>query len=231
MAKLIYSAITSADGYVEDAAGRFDWAAPGEELLCFVNDLERPVRTYLYGRRMYETMLYWETAHTVRRPAAFRPGVHQHLAGSRQDRVLKDTRISVERQNTDRTDLRSRHGPAPEVGHRARPDCRGCRPGRAGHHGRAGRRTAAAPGSRHRRRWQASAPQQCPLGSGTAGHPAVRKRCCLPQVPSQVSVITSRVSQADHCARIGHPTVTPPSASQTQLMLRCGCPRRSPRSV
>ena len=65
MAKLIYSAITSADGYVEDAAGRFDWAAPGEELLCFVNDLERPVGTYLYGRRMYETMLYWETAHTV----------------------------------------------------------------------------------------------------------------------------------------------------------------------
>ena len=65
MARLIYSAITSADGYVEDAAGRFDWAAPGEELLCFVNDLERPVRTYLYGRRMYETMLYWETAGTV----------------------------------------------------------------------------------------------------------------------------------------------------------------------
>ncbi len=65
MAKLIYSAIASADGYVEDTAGSFDWAAPGEELLCFVNDLERPVGTYLYGRRMYETMLYWETAHTV----------------------------------------------------------------------------------------------------------------------------------------------------------------------
>ena len=65
MARLIYSAIASADGYVEDAAGSFDWAAPGEELLCFVNDLERPVGTYLYGRRMYETMLYWETAHTV----------------------------------------------------------------------------------------------------------------------------------------------------------------------
>jgi dihydrofolate reductase len=65
MARLIYSAIASADGYVEDAAGCFDWAAPDEELLCFVNDLERPVGTYLYGRRMYETMLYWETAHTV----------------------------------------------------------------------------------------------------------------------------------------------------------------------
>ena len=65
MAKLIYSAIASADGYTEDAAGSFDWAAPDEELLSFVNDLERPVGTYLYGRRMYETMLYWETAHTA----------------------------------------------------------------------------------------------------------------------------------------------------------------------
>jgi dihydrofolate reductase len=65
MARLIYSAIASADGYVEDAAGSFDWAAPDEELHCFVNDLERPVGTYLYGRRMYQTMLYWETAHTV----------------------------------------------------------------------------------------------------------------------------------------------------------------------
>ena len=65
MAKLIYSAIASADGYVEDATGRFDWAAPDEQVHRFVNDLERPVGTYLYGRRMYETMLYWETAHTV----------------------------------------------------------------------------------------------------------------------------------------------------------------------
>ena len=65
MAMLIYSAIASADGYTEDAAGSFDWAAPDEELLRFVNDLERPVGTYLYGRRMYETMLYWETADTV----------------------------------------------------------------------------------------------------------------------------------------------------------------------
>ena len=65
MARLIYSAIASADGYVEDAAGSFDWAAPDEELLCFVNELERPVGTYFYGRRMYHTMLYWETAHTV----------------------------------------------------------------------------------------------------------------------------------------------------------------------
>ena len=64
MARLIYSAITSLDGYVADANGGFDWARPDEEVHRFVNDLERPVGTYLYGRRMYETMVYWETAGT-----------------------------------------------------------------------------------------------------------------------------------------------------------------------
>lgn len=62
MAKLIYSAIASLDGYVEDIQGTFDWAAPDEEVLTFVNDCERDVGTYLYGRRMYETMVFWETA-------------------------------------------------------------------------------------------------------------------------------------------------------------------------
>lgn len=68
MARLIYSAIASADGFVEDAGGSFDWAAPDEELLGFVNELERPVGTYLYGRRMYETMRYWETADLTGEP-------------------------------------------------------------------------------------------------------------------------------------------------------------------
>jgi dihydrofolate reductase len=65
MAKLIYSAIASADLYVEDATGSFEWASPDEEVFRFVNELERPVGTHLYGRRMYQTMLYWETAHAV----------------------------------------------------------------------------------------------------------------------------------------------------------------------
>ena len=64
MAKLIYSAIASLDGYVEDKTGNFDWAAPDAEVHAFVNDLERPIGTYLYGRRMYETMGYWETVAT-----------------------------------------------------------------------------------------------------------------------------------------------------------------------
>jgi dihydrofolate reductase len=65
MAKLIYSAITSLDGYVADEDGNFDWAAPDEEVHSFVNDLERSVGTYLYGRRIYEVMVYWETALTL----------------------------------------------------------------------------------------------------------------------------------------------------------------------
>jgi dihydrofolate reductase len=64
MAKLIYSSIASLDGYVADEQGNFDWAAPDEELHWFVNDLERPIGTYLYGRRMYEVMVAWEHAET-----------------------------------------------------------------------------------------------------------------------------------------------------------------------
>jgi dihydrofolate reductase len=61
MARLIYSAIASLDGYINDADGRFDWLAPDEEVHAFVNDCERPIGTYLYGRRMYDVMAAWQT--------------------------------------------------------------------------------------------------------------------------------------------------------------------------
>jgi dihydrofolate reductase len=70
VAKLIYSAITSLDGYVEDQHGGFEWSAPDAEVHAFVNDLERPIGTYLYGRRMYETMVYWETLGLDSEPSA-----------------------------------------------------------------------------------------------------------------------------------------------------------------
>jgi dihydrofolate reductase len=63
MAKLIYSAITSLDGYVADEDGKFDWGVPDTEVMAFLNGIERPLGTYLYGRRMYEVMAGWETAH------------------------------------------------------------------------------------------------------------------------------------------------------------------------
>ena len=61
MAKLIYVSNVSLDGYTEDAHGNFNWTAPDDELFAFITDLVRPVGTYLYGRRMYETMAVWET--------------------------------------------------------------------------------------------------------------------------------------------------------------------------
>jgi dihydrofolate reductase len=82
MAKLIYIAITSLDGYVEDEGGTFDWAVPDEEVHTFVNDLLRPVGTYLYGRRMYETMIGWEIMDTAR-PGAVHAGLCGDLAGGR----------------------------------------------------------------------------------------------------------------------------------------------------
>jgi dihydrofolate reductase len=65
MAKLIYLAIASLDGYVADKDGNFDWAVPDEEVHAFINNLDRSVGTYLYGRRMYETMVGWETDPTL----------------------------------------------------------------------------------------------------------------------------------------------------------------------
>lgn len=73
MAKLIYSSICSLDGYVADLDGDFGWAAPDEEVHAFVNEIERPIGTYLYGRRMYETMAFWETGGAEEhQPAAVR---------------------------------------------------------------------------------------------------------------------------------------------------------------
>lgn len=66
MAKLIYSMLTSLDGSTEDQHGKFGWGAPeDEEVHSYINELASPLGTYLYGRRMYETMVYWETAHTM----------------------------------------------------------------------------------------------------------------------------------------------------------------------
>jgi dihydrofolate reductase len=68
MADLIYTAIASLDGYVNDVAGNFDWAEPSDEVHAFVNDLERLIGTYLYGRRLYEVMAYWQTVELEGQP-------------------------------------------------------------------------------------------------------------------------------------------------------------------
>jgi hypothetical protein len=104
MAKLIYAAIASRDGYVEDEEGRFDSAAPDDEVHAFVNDLERPIGTHLYGRRMYETMVFWETVSTE----AEQPAVIRDFAGiwraaekivySRALQTVSSARTRIERE-------------------------------------------------------------------------------------------------------------------------------------
>jgi dihydrofolate reductase len=75
MARLIYAMNTSLDGYVSDHDGKFEWAAPTPELFAAINELERPIGTYLYGRHLYETMAVWDTAHLEAGGPAFTPGL------------------------------------------------------------------------------------------------------------------------------------------------------------
>lgn len=61
MAKLIYITNVSVDGHIEDEHGSFDWTEPADDVFAFITDLVRPLGTYLYGRRIYDTMAVWET--------------------------------------------------------------------------------------------------------------------------------------------------------------------------
>jgi dihydrofolate reductase len=104
MAKLIYSAIASLDGYVEDEQGKFEWAAPDAEVLAFVNDLERPIATFLYGRPMYEKMVFWETASTgADQPAGVRDFAEiwrgaDKIVYSRTLETVSSARTRIERE-------------------------------------------------------------------------------------------------------------------------------------
>jgi dihydrofolate reductase len=119
MAKLLYVLNVSLDGYIADEDGKFDWAAPGEEFFSFLNDLVRPVGTYLYGRRLYELMQVWETdpAAAAQSPAA---GEFAEIWQS-ADKVVYSRTLAggLHHQDADRAGLRPRSGPAPEGGSRA----------------------------------------------------------------------------------------------------------------
>jgi dihydrofolate reductase len=102
VARLIYAAIASLDGYIADAAGNFDWAVPDEEVHAFVNELERRVGTYLYGRRMYETMAGWESMDTSDSSPAVREFARLWRAAdkivySRTLKAVSTTRTRLER--------------------------------------------------------------------------------------------------------------------------------------
>jgi dihydrofolate reductase len=103
MAKLIYAPIASLDGYVEDEEGRFDWATPDEEVFGFVNEFERPIGTHLYGRRMYETMMSWETTSTEAEPAVIRDFAEiwraaDKIVYSRALQTVSSARTRIERE-------------------------------------------------------------------------------------------------------------------------------------
>src|SRR5437764_12046446 len=100
MARLIYSSIASVDGYIADQDGRFDWAAPDEEVHAFVNDLERPVGTYLLGRIRHDGLLGEPAG--PRQGAAGVPGLRGDLAVGRQGRVLEVAASGLQREDPHR---------------------------------------------------------------------------------------------------------------------------------
>jgi dihydrofolate reductase len=103
MGSLIYSAITSLDGYIADEHGKFDWGEPDEEVHAFVNDLERSIGIHLYGRRLYEVMTAWETLNTENQPAHIRDFAEiwqaaEKIVYSRSLESVSTARTRIERE-------------------------------------------------------------------------------------------------------------------------------------
>ena len=102
MGKLIYSTLTSLDGYIADQDGNFDWAEPDQEVHAFINELEGPVGTYLYGRRMYEVMVAWETLDLADQPPHMRDYAEiwraaDKIVYSKTLETVSSTRTRIER--------------------------------------------------------------------------------------------------------------------------------------
>ena len=130
MAKLIYSSIASVDEYVADEQGNFDWAAPDNEVHAFVNDLERPVGTYLYGRRMYAVMVAWETMPTEDEPTVIRDYAEIWRA---TDKIVFST--TLDNASSDKTRIERSFDPdvVRQLKHSARRDLSVGGPGLAAH--------------------------------------------------------------------------------------------------
>ena len=108
---LVYSALASLDGYIADADGRFEWAAPDAEVHAFVNDLERGVGTMLLGRRMYEVLAVWETMDD---PEPEMRDFAQIWRAADKVVYSRDAGGRLQRAHADRARVRSRGGPAHE---------------------------------------------------------------------------------------------------------------------
>src|ERR1700730_733504 len=118
MSKLIYITNTSLDGYVEDETGAFDWVI-ADQVHAFITELVRPVGTYLYGRRLYETMAYWDAAVIEGYPRET-PRLRTDLAEGREDRLFTNADRCYDTQDACRAGLRRRGYSEPQAGIGAR---------------------------------------------------------------------------------------------------------------
>ncbi len=172
MAKLIYSAIASLDGYIADEDGSFDWAMPDEEVHAFINDLIRPVGTYLYGRRKYEMMVGWETDPALAEQSPLMRDFAEiwkaadKVVYSRTLEAVSTSKTRMERDFDPETvrQLKASTGP-----HRERSRSRHPRVS-----GRAGGRVRPVPGARRGGGRQAGPPRGRPRGARTAGRATFR---------------------------------------------------------
>ena len=183
MARLIYSAIASLDGYVADEQGKFDWLAPDEEMHAFVNDLERPVGTHLYGRRMYEVMVAWETMETAGEPDVIRDFAEiwwaaDKIVYSRSLDAVASERTRIEREFEPETVRQMKAIDAARHLDR-RPGA-----GRAGAGRRAGGRVPSVPGASVDGRRHPGAAGRSGAAPGVAGRAPVRKRRRVPALRS-----------------------------------------------
>ncbi len=188
MVDLIYSMITSLDGFVADADADVGWAEPDEEQLTAINDLERRVGTYLYGRRMYEMLAVWETDPSL---ADASPANADYAAiWQAADKVVYSTTLDVPTTARTRIEpafcLRRRGGAPAEGGGDRRPHDRWTEPGgaragrRLGRPGRVLRRTGGG------RRWHTATARRAPLRP-FPGRPApLHQRCRVAVLPHPV---------------------------------------------
>ena len=114
MAKLIYASNMSLDGCTEDERGAFDWAPPDDDVFVFITELMRSAGTYLYGRRMYETLAVWETDATLASAVGPHGRLRERMAGGGQGRLLLDPGRAAHREHSARTPLRPQRGTRPE---------------------------------------------------------------------------------------------------------------------
>lgn len=178
MGRLIYSSITSLDGYIADSDGEFDWSAPDAEVHAFVNDRERPIGTYLYGRRLYEVMTYWETATAENDPDMAPVELDYADIWRAAEKVVYST--TLEAVTTSRTRLERSFDAARRPCSRrcVRQRCRARWSDTLGQRRARGDRRRVPPVHQpdHRRRWDAAVPPRRARGPRAAREPPLRQR-------------------------------------------------------